>query len=186
MDLSEMTVIHESMDGDELEMQMFMLERARAQFAWKCGGLDAEALDKPLPPSTMTIGGLLKHVALCEDMRIAEFLTGDHMPEPWKQENFDADPQWDWHSAANDTPEELYALWRASVERSRAAWATVLENGGLDQPSIFTTEEGGHPNLRRVLVDATEHYLRHTGHADLLRENIDGLVGEDPPQPAQP
>lgn len=179
-----MTVIKESMAGDEVEMLMFALDRARAQFAWKCGGLDAAALAKPLPPSAMTLGGLVKHVALCEDMRISEFLTGDRMPEPWKQANFDADPEWDWHSAANDTPDELYALWRASVQRSRAAWATVLANGGgLDQPSIFTTEAGEHPNLRRVLVDAVEHYIRHTGHADLLRENVDGLVGEDPPQP---
>lgn len=178
-----MTVIKESLDGDEIEMQMFMLERARAQFAWKVGGLDAEALNRRLPPSVMTLGGLIKHAALCEDLRIAEYLTGEHMPEPWKQANFDADPEWDWHSAADDSPEELYALWRAAVGRSRAAWATVLANGGLDQPSIFTSDQGEHPNLRRVLVDATEHYLRHTGHADLLRENIDGLVGEDPPQP---
>ncbi|TDD68451.1 DUF664 domain-containing protein [Jiangella aurantiaca] len=183
MDLQDMTVIEESKAGDEVEMLMFALDRARAQFTWKCGGLDVDALSKRLPPSTMTLGGLLKHVALCEDLRIAEYLTGDPMPEPWKQENFEADPEWDWHSAADDTPEELYTLWRASVERSRAAWARVLATGGLDQPSIFTTETGDHPNLRRVLVDAVEHYIRHTGHADLLRENIDGLVGEDPPQP---
>ncbi|PZF83739.1 mycothiol transferase [Jiangella anatolica] len=185
MDLQDMTVIKESMAGDEVEMLTFALDRARAQFAWKCDGLDAKALSTPLPPSTMTLGGMLKHMALAEDMRIAEFITGDPMPEPWKQENFDADPDWEWHSAANDTPDELYGLWRASVERSRAAWATVLANGaGLDQPSIFTTESGQHPNLRRVLVDAVEHYIRHAGHADLLRENIDGRVGEDPPQPA--
>lgn len=142
-----MTVIEESLAGDEVEMLMFVLERARAQFAWKCGGLDAAALNQPQPPSAMTLGGLLKHAALCEDLRINEFLTGDPMPEPWKQADFDADPQWDWHSAANDTPGELYALWRASVQRSRAAWATVLATGGLDQPSIFTTESGEHPNL---------------------------------------
>ncbi|WP_069109304.1 DUF664 domain-containing protein [Jiangella alba] len=185
MDLQDMTVIKESMAGDEVEMLMFALERARAQFAWKCDGLDADALNTTLPPSAMTLGGLLKHVALCEDLRINEFLTGDHLPEPWKQEHFDADPEWAWHSAADDTPDELYALWRASVERSRAAWATVLANGGgLDQPSIFTTQAGEHPNLRRVLVDAVEHYIRHAGHADLLRENVDGRVGEDPPQPS--
>jgi hypothetical protein len=69
------------------------------------------------------------------------------------------------------------------VERSRAALARVLADGGLDQPSKFTTSSGESPNLRRVLVDLIEEYIRHTGHADLLREAVDGLVGEDPPQP---
>jgi Protein of unknown function (DUF664) len=59
----------------------------------------------------------------------------------------------------------------------------VLADGGLDQPSKFTIPSGEHPNLRRVLVDQIEEYIRHTGHADLLREAVDGLVGEDPPQP---
>ncbi|TDE10167.1 DUF664 domain-containing protein [Jiangella asiatica] len=183
MELKDLTVIKESLAGDEVEMLMFALDRARAQFAWKCGGLDAAGLNRRLPPSTMTLGGLLKHAAFAEDLRIAEYLTGDPMPSPWKQENFDADPDWEWHSAADDTPEELYTLWRGSVERSRAAWARVLADGGLDQPSIFTTSDGEHPNLRRVLVDGVEHYIRHAGHADLLREAVDGLVGEDPPQP---
>jgi Protein of unknown function (DUF664) len=69
------------------------------------------------------------------------------------------------------------------VARSRAAWAQVLADGGLDQPSKFTTRSGEARNLRRVLVDLHDEYARHTGHADLLREAVDGLVGEDPPQP---
>ena len=58
----------------------------------------------------------------------------------------------------------------------------MLADGDLDQPSTFITSSGEHPNLRRVLVDLIEEYIRHTGHADLLREAVDGLVGEDPPQ----
>ncbi len=87
-------------------------------------------------------------------------------------------------SAANDTPEELYELWRGAVERSRNAWAQVLAAGGLDQPSKRTIASGESPNLRRALVDLHDEYARHVGHADLLREAVDGLVGEEPPQPS--
>ena len=169
--------------ADEVDGLMFALDRVRAQFAWKCGALDAAGLRKRHPPSEMTLGGLLKHLALIEDYRVAKHLTGGPMAGRWNQADFDADPDWEWHSAVNDSPEELYALWRGAVERSRATWTRALADGGLDRPSKFTTESGEHPNLRRVLIDTIEEYLRHTGHADLLREAVDGLVGEDPPQP---
>jgi hypothetical protein len=68
------------------------------------------------------------------------------------------------------------------VRRSSAAWTSALATGGLDQLSGYTTSSGEHPNLRRALVDLIEEYNRHTGHADLFREAVDGLTGEDPPQ----
>jgi Protein of unknown function (DUF664) len=178
------TTIHEpAMTAGEADMLLFALDRARAQFAWKCGGLDPAGLRRPHPPSAMTLGGLLKHLALVEDGRIAVFLTGEPLGPPWDAVDLEADPDWAWRTAADDTPAELYGRWRGAVERSRAAWARALADGGLDQPSTFTTGSGEHPNLRRVLVDQIEEYIRHTGHADLLREAVDGLVGEDPPQP---
>jgi hypothetical protein len=181
--LLDTTIAEPSMTAGEVEMLLFALARSRAQFAWKCGGLDATGLRKPYPPSTMTLGGLLKHMALVEDMKNAEFLTGQWTGMPWKQADFDADPDWDWHSSADDTPEELYALWRSAVERSKAAIARMLADGGLDQPSKFSSPSGWSPNVRRVLVDLHDEYARHVGHADLFREAVDGLVGEDPPQP---
>ena len=69
------------------------------------------------------------------------------------------------------------------MARSRAAIAEVLADGGLDQPSKLITDSGESPNVRRILVDLHDEYARHVGHADLLREAVDGLVGEDPPQP---
>ena len=60
--------------------------------------------------------------------------------------------------------------------------AQVLAGGGFDQPSKVTTRSGEWPNLRRILVDLHDEYARHVGHADLLREAVDGLVGEDPPR----
>lgn len=171
-----------SMTAGEVEMQVFALERSRAQFAWKCGGLDAAALHQPHPPSTMTMAGLIKHLALCEDARTAEFVTGEPMGAPWDAVVGMPVWEWCWRSAADDTPEELYALWRGAVERSRAALSKALADGGLDQPAKYTTGSGESPNLRRSLVDLHDEYARHVGHADLFREAIDGLVGEDPPQ----
>jgi hypothetical protein len=109
----ETTIREPSMTAGGVEMLLFALERSRAQFAWKVGGLDAATLNKPHPPSAMTLGGLLKHLALVEDQYTAEFVTGQPYPAPW----------------------------------------------------------------------AAYEYARHVGHADLFREAVDGLVGEDPPQP---
>jgi hypothetical protein len=67
------------------------------------------------------------------------------------------------------------------VERARERYHATLANGGLDQLVHAATPEGEHANLRRLLCDLLEEYGRHTGHADLLREAVDGRVGEDPP-----
>src|SRR5690606_9127914 len=154
--MSENTVLDTTFDdpitGSEVEMLLFALERSRAQFAWKVGGLDAAGLRQAHPPSTLTLGGLLKHLAFVEDTYPATHVTGEIGP-PWDAVDFAADPGWVWRTAADDSPEELYALWQGAVERSRAAWAKALADGGPDQSSRYTTESGETPNLRRVLVD---------------------------------
>ena len=61
--------------------------------------------------------------------------------------------------------------------------AKALADGGLDQPAKCTVGSDESPNLRRIVVDLHDEYARHVGHADLFREAVDGLVGEDPPQP---
>ena len=176
------TTIHEpSMTASEAEMLLFALDRSRAQFAWKCGGLDAAGLSQPHPPTTMTLGGLIKHLALCEDDITARMLTGQPIGAPWNAVDFDADPDWEWRTAADDSPDDLYRLWGGAVARTRAATDAALAPGGPGGPSKFTTGSGFTPNLRRVLVDLHDEYARHVGHADLLREAVDGLVGEDPP-----
>ncbi len=171
-----------STKAGEVEILLFALERSRAQFAWKCGGLDAAGLNRQHPPSTMTLGGLIKHVALVEDSYVALDLVGEPIGAPWDAVDFDADPQWEWRTAADDSPEQLYALWRKAVERNQAAVAALLATGELDQPTTRMARSGESTNLRRALVDLHDEYARHVGHADLLREAVDGLVGEDPPQ----
>jgi hypothetical protein len=167
----------------EVEMLIFALNRSRAQFAWKVGGLDAAALNRAQPPSSMTIGGIVKHMAFVQDWTAIR-LTGrvQEMPAPWRSVDWEADPDYPWHSAAADSPEELYALWASAAQRCRASIDEVLVDGGLDRPVRFTFEPNWTPSARRVLVDLHDEYARHVGHVDLFREAIDGLVGEDPPQ----
>jgi hypothetical protein len=167
--------------GDETATLLGSLERQRATFAWKCGGVDADGLRATVGASSMTLGGLLKHVALVEDHTFSTKFLGRSPGPPWESADWDADPDWEWHSAAVDTPDELVALWRAAVDRSRATVAAALADGGLDRLGHLTTPAGESPSLRRLLIDLIEEYARHVGHADLLRESVDGLVGEDPP-----
>lgn len=170
-----------STTAGEAEMALFALDRSRAQLAWKCSGLDSEALHRRHPPSAMTLGGILKHLAVLEDWFVTLHLTGV-MAGPWREDDFTADPVWDFQSSLDDSAEQLYALWRGSVQRSRASWSAALADGGLDRPSRARWDSGESPNLRRVLTDLQAEYARHVGHADLFREALDGLVGEDPPQ----
>ena len=170
-----------SLTPDEVEMLLFALARSRAQFAWKVGGLDAAALRQPHPPSAMTIGGLVKHMAGVEERMMARAITGRRPAPPWDTIDPGEDPDFEWRTSADDSPEELYELWHTAVERSKAATAAALADGGLDRPIAIPFGEWT-PNLRRMLVDLHDEYARHVGHADLFREAVDGLVGEDPPQ----
>jgi Protein of unknown function (DUF664) len=72
-------------------------------------------------------------------------------------------------------------LWDGAIGRSRARLGAALADGGLDQLVHLSWPDGRHVSLRRLVCDLLEEYGRHTGHADLLREAIDGRVGEDPP-----
>jgi hypothetical protein len=128
----------------------------------------------------MTLGGLLKHLALCEDYTFSVKLHGRDGSAPWNTVDWDADPDWEWRTAAEDTPAQLMTMWRESVERSRSLVAEALADGGLDRRASFTWPDGRSPNLRRLIMDMVEEYGRHVGHADLIRESVDGLVGEDP------
>jgi hypothetical protein len=162
----------------ELEALLGALHRNRRTFAWKTEGLDAEALRRTLGPSTLTLGGLIKHLALVEDHYFTHQLHGRDYPAVWAP--LATDENWEWNSAADDSPEDLYSLWLAAVARSQAAVDEALADGGLDR-ELVNSDWPEKPNLRRVLVDLIEEYARHTGHADLIRESIDGLVGEDAP-----
>jgi uncharacterized damage-inducible protein DinB len=164
--------------GDEVETLLGFLEYQRATFAWKCSGLDAAGLAATVGASTMTLGGMLKHLALVERSWFSRSLHGRAVGAPWDGVDWDADNDWDWHSAAHDTPEQLRALWQNAVEHSRADVAEALAEGGLDRLARRSWADGRTPSLRWILCHLIEEYARHNGHADLLRESVDGETGE--------
>ncbi|MCI2416939.1 DinB family protein [Saccharopolyspora sp. K220] len=164
--------------GDETATLLGFLDYQRATLAWKCDGLDAAGLAVTVGPSPMTLGGILKHLAYVEHGWFARRLHGLDVASPWDAVDWSADPDWDWHSAAEDTPEQLRELWQDAVARSRSLVAEALANGGLEQPSRRPRSDGRAPSLRWILCHMIEEYARHNGHADLLRESIDGLTGE--------
>lgn len=170
--------------GTEHEAVFAALERQRVTFRWKTADLDAAGLDQTAAASTMTLGGLLKHLALIEDLYFQVKILDKPMPEPWTSVDWDNEPEgWEWRSAAHDSPQQLYALWDTAADRSRAAVKEIAARGGLDAKAAVTLPDGGPVNIRRLVLDLIEEYGRHTGHADIIREAIDGRTGEDPPWP---
>jgi hypothetical protein len=167
--------------GTEAEQLVGALDRLRTTFRWKAGGLDAAALQVKIGASSLTLGGLLKHLAVCEDYMFTTKLRGEPIGAPWDGTNWDGDDDWEFTSAANDAPAELYALWDDAVGRSRARLGAALADGGLEQLVHASGPDGQHASLRRLVCDLIEEYGRHTGHADMIRESVDGVVGEDPP-----
>jgi len=164
--------------ADEAATVVGFLEFQRATLAWKCGGLDADGLRAKIGASSMTLGGMLKHLAYVEELWFSRFLRGREKSAPWDTVDFKADPDWDWNSAADDTPDQLFALWQGAVARSRSDLAEALATGGLDQLARREWPDGRAPSLRWILCHMVEEYSRHNGHADLIRESIDGLTGE--------
>ena len=165
--------------GDEVTTLLGFLDFQRATLEWKCTGVDAAGLRATVAASSMTLGGLLKHMAYVEDVWFSHRLYGHERASPWDTVDWKADRDWDFDSAAQDSPEQLLARWRESVDRSRALVEEALVDGGLDQRAAMVDPYSGEaPSLRWIVVHMIEEYARHNGHADLLRESVDGRTGE--------
>jgi uncharacterized damage-inducible protein DinB len=163
----------------ETETLLGFLDYQRATFAWKCRGVDAAGFRQTVGASSMTLGGLVKHLALVEDGWFSRALLDREYLPPWNEVDFESDPDWEWRTAADQSPEELLALWDRFVQQSRANVAEALtDSDGLDQLAKKTWPDGQAPSLRWIVVHMIEEYARHNGHADLLREAIDGETGE--------
>ncbi len=169
-------------DGTEAATLLGFLDYQRATLQWKCHGLSDEQLRMARPPSPMTLGGLLKHMACVEDSWFTEVVGAQQLPEPWASVDFDADPDWTFHSAAADSGAALRALWADRVNRARVIVNEQLSDGAeaaLKQDhAVLYWGDQERVSLRWVLTHMIEEYARHNGHADLIRESIDGQTGE--------
>ena len=161
--------------GGEIETLLGFLDFQRATLRWKCAGLSDEQLRTTLAPTAMTLAGLLKHLARVEDHWFAEVVSDGPQVEPWASMPWAAE----WDNAAGETGDELRRLWEERVEHARGVVAAELAEGPRGLDTTHSAWGGlGHPSLRWVLVHMIEEYARHNGHADLLREAIDGQTGE--------
>jgi hypothetical protein len=178
--MTELTIRNEPpLAGTEAEALLGALERLRGYLLWKCGGLDDAGIRATLGPSTLTLGGLLKHLSAVEATTFAWKLHGRRPFAPFEDADWD-DPDWHFRVEDDDTPESLETLFKESVAKGRALVDEAIAAGGLDGEAFVADDAGNHANVRRLVCDMIEEYGRHVGHADLIRESVDGLVGEDP------
>ena len=154
------------------------LDWQRSTLEWKTRGLDETGLRETTGVSTMTLGGILKHMAWVEDHWFSYVLHSRDRAEPWATIDFSVTPDWEWTSSLHDSAADLRSLWESSCDASRRAVDEFLAAGGLDQPAKRLWDRGDQPTLRWMLLHMIEEYARHNGHADLLREVVDGQVGE--------
>ena len=164
--------------ADEVSTLIGFLDFQRATLAWKFDGVDAPGLTTTVAASSMTLAGLLKHMAYVEYLWFSRWLDGQDPLPPWDVVDWAAEPDWEWTSSAQDSPEQLLALWTGWVENSRLLLAAALPNGGLGQLTPRSWPDGRSPSLRWILCHMIEEYARHNGHADLIRESVDGRTGE--------
>ena len=160
--------------GEERELLLAFLQYHRDTLRAKAGGLDQRQLAATLPPSDMTLGGMVKHLALVENSWLRERFRGEDLSEPWLSADWDADEDWDWHSAVDDTPEQVWALYDEMV----ADADEVIAAHDLADLSAVPSRDGEPFSLRWILLHLIEEYARHNGHADLIRQSIDGQTGE--------
>ncbi len=159
--------------GDERAVLTESLRRQRRAFAVKCEGLDASAMARrALQPSTMSLLGLVRHLAEIERGTFRVFMAGQDAPWLFCSP---ADPDGDFAGAAADPRlvEEAWAAWRAEVE---FATRFLAEAPGLDLLAEDEHSDGA-VSLREAVVGMIEEYGRHLGHADLLREHLDARLG---------
>lgn len=156
--------------GDERETLRGFLEFHRATLAMKCDGLDDDALRRrSMPPSALSLLGLVRHMAEVERTWFRRVVNGEDIPLVWSDEG-DFQRAYD---AERSSRSEAFTAWRAEVEHSRRIEAAAES---LDA-TVYNPRWGEEVSLRLVMVHVLLEYARHNGHADFLREGIDGTVG---------
>ncbi|HEX9123433.1 MAG TPA: DinB family protein [Actinomycetota bacterium] len=156
------------MAGSERELLSAQLDDKRTVLLRKVGGLTDEQLRSTPTPSSLSLLGLLKHSAYVERWWFRRVFAGEDLPFPWTDE----DPDADFRPEPHETAEQIAALYADEVERSRA----IAETAGLDD--VGHDPRGEDVTLRGIMIHMIQEVARHLGHADLIREAIDGQTGD--------
>ncbi len=164
--------------SDEAATLLGFLNFQRDTLRWKCTGMTTAQLSTPVPPTTLTLGGLLKHLTVVEAGWLNQFFGGGVAKPSWFEELDQDDPDWSLTSAAGTAPEQLFAWFDESIAVSNRVIEDALAGpDGLD--ALAKEQDAGKPiSLRWIMCHVIEEYARHNGHADLLRESIDGATGD--------
>jgi uncharacterized damage-inducible protein DinB len=160
-------------DGSERITLLAMLDFYRAVLVRKAWGLSPDQLNHMVGASTLTLGGLLKHMAWVEQHWFYRVFLGNEQREPWLSAPWDSDRDWEITSAAGMPLDELLELYDREVATAREIVADAPDLEAL-APDLGR----GQINLRWILVHMIEEYARHCGHADIIRESIDGALGD--------
>jgi hypothetical protein len=156
-------------DGDELSMLKAYLDHYRETFALKCVGVAPDRMsERSSPPSTMSLHGLARHLAAVERWWFAINFAGRDLPLLYYT---DDDPDQDFESLDGD-PLEALRVWQVECDRSRD-----IVDAATNLDDVGSRERNGSYTLRWLMLRMISEYAQHDGHADLLREGIDGAVG---------
>jgi uncharacterized damage-inducible protein DinB len=159
------------MNTDERTTLEGWLDFHRATLAMKCEGLDDEqAATASVPPSGFTLTGLVQHMAEVERNWFRRVLAGEHAPPIYDPRADPRGPDGGFDLSEGATLRVALATWQAEIARARGLCAAR----GLTDTGRFMDQD---VNLRWIYVHMIEEYARHNGHADLLRERIDGTIG---------
>ena len=162
--------------GTEREVLQEFLDFYRTVLARKAEGLTAEQLRRTTSASNLTLAGLIKHMALVEDSWFTIRFADQPITDPWGDADWDLDQDWEMTTALDDSPQDLLNLFDIACDRSRAV---VAATSSLDtEMPLEQAGPRGPTNLRWIMVHMIEEYARHTGHADFLRESINGQTGD--------
>ena len=161
--------------ADETTTLVEFLDYFRAVFLRKVEGLDDAQARVCIPPSTMDLLGLARHVALVEQWWFVQVFTGSSEPDVWSDPD---DPDIDWHHTPNDTIAEAIDVLRLQADRARRIVAGEPSLDRLTAIEVGPADRRERRSLRWILVHMIEEYARHCGHADLLREVVDGTTGD--------
>jgi hypothetical protein len=157
---------------DERTMLRQWLEYHRATLELKCEGLTADELrQRAVPPSSLSLLGIVRHMGEVERGWFRRGLAGEDAPSVYYD---DANPDGDFDDVDGADIDEAFAYWRAECERAREIEATFAS----PDEAAPNAKRGVDISVRWVMLHMIEEYARHNGHADLLRERIDGTTGE--------